>query len=73
MNLDALSDEEIIELETLLEEQMADGIDNIQLYPWQKRFISEPPLGLFHPITAQTAAQGSTDANPCAGWVKTEG
>ena len=32
--------EELAELEQLLEDQLEDGIDNIQLYDWQKRFIS---------------------------------
>ena len=38
--LDSLTDNELIELEELLELQLADGLDNIKLYDWQKRFIS---------------------------------
>ena len=38
--LDNLTEKELIELEELLEAQAADGLDNINLYDWQKRFIS---------------------------------
>lgn len=39
-NFDNLSALEQIELEHLLELQFKDGLDNIQLYEWQRRFIA---------------------------------
>ena len=40
-NFDLLIAKEQEELERLLEAQAADGLDNIALYPWQRRFNTE--------------------------------